>query len=149
MAFALTGAMARGIDIAGPSQKRGIQQIVLRITGTTADVALDIGTAAGTFWTAAIANTTYGTLASNFLNNVMVPLSSQSTSLVAVKSAQLLDRVQIATPNGAGQYALAVGVLGPNLSFNAADGETAYYIVLEYELNDLIPPIVASYWPAS
>lgn len=144
MAFALTKFSARGIDIAGPSYKRGIQQVVLDITATTADVDLDLGDDAGTFWAAAIANATYGALATKALAVLQV-IVAQSSALVAVKSAQLLDRVQIGTVAGAGEYSLAVVNVRPNIAFNAADGEEAIKIVLEYELNDNIYPVVATY----
>lgn len=149
MAFALTGSVARGIDIAGPNFKRGIQQVTLRITGLAANVDLDIGDQTGNFWTQAQADGTYGTLATKVLNNVFVPLASQVTALLAVKSPQLLDRVQVATLAANGEYTLAVDALGPNIAVFAGDGETSFwYIVLEWELNDNIPPIVASYWPS-
>lgn len=67
MAFALTGYEALPVQTGGAQPRRAFQQVILHATGTTADVDLDIGADAGTFWTAAIANTTYGTMASNAL----------------------------------------------------------------------------------
>lgn len=91
MAFALTKFSARGIDIAGPSYKRGIQQIVLDITGTSADVDLDLGDDSGTFWTAAKANGTYGALATKSLE-ILKKIVAQSVALVGVDSQQLSTR---------------------------------------------------------
>lgn len=147
MAFALTRFEARSIDIASVTYKRGVQQVVMDITGSSADVDLDIGDDAGTFWTAAIANATYGTLATNALA-VLQKIVAQAAALVAVQSQQLLDRIQIATVSGAGQYSLAVVNTRPNLAFNAGDGETAYKIILTYELNNYIQPIAALYGQA-
>jgi hypothetical protein len=144
MAFALTKFEARSIDIASVTYKRGIQQVVLDITGTTADVDLDIGDYSGTFWTAAVANATYGTLASNSLT-VLQQIVAQAAALVEVSSQQLLDRVQVASLTTSGQFSLAIQNTLPNLEFNAADGETAYKIILTFELNNYIFPIVAQY----
>lgn len=144
MAFALTAFTARQIDIASPQYKGGIQEIVMKITGLTSDVDLDIGDAGGTFWTAAQANTTYGEMAAKALD-IMDRLSDQVDGLVAVESPQLLDRVQVASPSGAGQYSLAIDVLGPNILFNAADGETSYLIILRYEMKSGQVPIFALY----
>lgn len=144
MAFALTSFFSRSVAIASPSAKRGIQQVVINATGLVSDVDLDIGDASGTFWTAAKANTTYGTLATNALTTLQ-KISGISLALVDVSSAQLLDRVQVATPAAAGDYALAIGSIGPNISFFAGDGETSYKIILTYELKDTQFPIVSSY----
>lgn len=144
MAFALTKFHARAVDIASPSYKRGIQQVVLDITATTADVDLDLGDDSGTFWTAAQGNATYGALATKALE-VLNKIVDQSAALVAVKSQQLIDRVQIATVAAAGQYSLAIQDVRPNIAFNAADGETSMKIILEYELNDNIFPVIATY----
>lgn len=91
MAFALTKFSARGIDIAGPSYKRGIQQVVLDITGTSADIDLDLGDDSGTFWTAAQANGTYGALATKALE-ILKKIVAQSVALVGVDSQQLATR---------------------------------------------------------
>ncbi len=147
MAFALTGYVARGTDISGPNFKKGTQQVVIRATGTSADVDLDIGDAAGTFWTAAIADTTYGALATKALLSLQ-RVAAQSVANVAVSSNQLIDRVQVASLTTTGQFTLANDVIGPNIAFNAGDGETAYYIILDYELNDRVFPEILSLWPA-
>lgn len=144
MAFALTGYFARSVEISSSSYKRGIQQVVLNITGAATDVDLDIGDAAGTFWTAAVADGTYGTLASNALTS-LTAIAGQSAALVAVESEQLIDRVQVASLTTTGQYSLAIDAIGPNIAFNAADGELAYKIILVWELNDYIMPVTASY----
>lgn len=144
MAFALTAYQARSVDIASPSYRQAIQEVVLDITGTTADVDLDIGDNTGTFWTAAQANTTYGALAAKALESIQ-RIVSQSDALVQVMSQQLLDRIQIATVAGAGEYSLAIQNLRPNIAFNAADGETSYKIILRYELKTGILPEIALY----
>jgi hypothetical protein len=144
MAFALTGFKARSYSVGSPSEVKAIQQVVLNITGLAADVDLDIGDATGTFWTDAEADSTYGTLATNALA-VLTTIEGQSAALVDVQSAELLDRVQVASLTTTGQYTLAIGDIGPNIEFNAADGEETYKIILVWELNDGILPITASY----
>lgn len=147
MAFALTRFEARSVDIASVSYKRGIQQVVLDITGTAADVDLDLGDDSGTFWTAALANSTYGDLAAKALE-ILQKIVDQAAALLAVDSQQLIDRVQVASVSGAGEFSLAVQNTRPNIAFNAADGELAYKIVLTYELNNYIYPINALYGQA-
>jgi hypothetical protein len=114
------------------------------ITAAAADVDLDVGDDSGTFWTAAQADSTYGALATKALA-VLQDIVSVSAALVAVKSEQLIDRIQIASVSGAGEYSLAVVNTRPNIAFNAADGETSIKLILEYELDDEQYPIVASY----
>lgn len=94
MAFALTKYEARSLDIASPTYKRGIQQVVLDITGTSADVDLDLGDDSGTFWTAAQANTTYGELAKKALASLK-RIVDQAQALVSVESQELLTKNQI------------------------------------------------------
>lgn len=142
MAFALTKFMAVGVDYAGVSNRNGVQKVIMNITGTTSDVALDIGTAAGTFWTAAIANATYGTIATAALAKLQA-IAANSPALFRVNSMKLLPRVQVATLTAAGQFTLAVGVIGPNIAFNAADGETSIVLNLEYALPDFVFPIIS------
>lgn len=140
MAFALTAYEARAIDIGTTTFKRGIQQVVFDITGTTADVDLDIGDSAGTFWVAAQANATYGTLAASALAS-LTRIAGQSTWM-SWQSPQLADRVQVASLTTTGQYSLATDTLGPDFAFNAANGETSYKIILTYEMNNFIFPEV-------
>lgn len=214
MAFALTGFSARGIDVKTPTKKRGIQQVVLSVTGAAADVDLDIGDDAGTFWTAAQADATYGALAAKALT-ILNQIVDNAAALVAVKSPELLVKNIVTTLDSAasaggsatetltvtgllttdkilgativedganpayiqeaaktcatnGQYVVTfsadpgagaeVRVLiqrdgaaittqdkRPNITMDAATGETSYTIILEYELNDGIYPVVANY----
>lgn len=52
MAFGLTSIKAYGVPSYEFSGNKFLQVLEMEITGTTADIALDIGNAAGTFWTA-------------------------------------------------------------------------------------------------
>lgn len=144
MAFALVAYHARCVEIASTSYKRGIQQVVLDITALATDVDLDIGDDSGTFWTAAIADATYGTLATNALASLQ-RIVGQAAALVGVASEQLIDRVQIGSLTGAGQYTLAVQDVRPNIAVDAADGETAWKLILTYEMDNFISPETASF----
>lgn len=53
MAFAVTSVKCYGIEAEEPVNKRYGQRMILGITGLNTDVTMDLGTYAGTFWTAA------------------------------------------------------------------------------------------------
>ena len=144
MSFALVGFQARSLEVSSPSKVKAVQQVVMNITAAATDVDLDIGDASGTFWTDALADGTYGDLASSALTS-LTEIAGQSSALVAVQSEQLIDRVQSAAAGNAGEYALAIDAIGPNITFHAADGDTAYKIILVWELDAGIGPITASY----
>jgi hypothetical protein len=146
MAFSLTAFQARSLEIQSPSYKKGIQQAVLTITGTAADVDLDVGDVSGTFWTAALANTTYGTLASKALD-ILTKISDQSVSCLGWKCQQLMVKVQSAAAGSAGEYAVSYGTIAPNFAIHTGEGSTAYYLVLEYEMANVSFPIIANYVP--
>lgn len=144
MAFGLSGFKAHGIDVAGPSRKLGIQRLCFTITGTAADVDLDLGDFSGTFWTAVGA----ATLGANVKETVQ-RIVAQAQAFLAVKSPELADRIQIATPAGNGEFSLALQNSLPNIAVFAGDGETAWYVVVELELNDGIMPVFEEYSPAT
>ena len=52
MAFALTGYKAWGIETSKAVSPECIQYLEVTITAANTDVAVDVGTTAGTFWTA-------------------------------------------------------------------------------------------------
>jgi hypothetical protein len=143
MAFALTGFVSYGINIVGPSQKRGIQRATLTITALATDVDLDLGDDSGTFWTEAQANSTYGQLATKALD-VLGKIEDQAASLISVRSEQLLDRIQAAAAAGTA-YVLTVQNKRPNLLFDAANGETSWSIDLEWIMQNFQFPVVSSF----
>lgn len=143
MAFSLRRFDASGIDVGG-SVRRRLQRAAFTIVATTADVDLDIGDDSGTFWTAAVADATYGVLASNVLAWLQA-LDDNVAALLDVQSPQLLDRVQTAAASGNGEFARAIQNHRPNITVNAADGETSWFIECIWELADNIPPQNQSY----
>lgn len=138
MAFALTKFEARGVKFEGPvPEKRAKQEVVLTITGLSTDVDLDIGSDAGTFWTDAEADSTYGDLATEALAKLQ-DIVSKSAALLSVKSQQLLDRNTLvaldsdASSGGAASETLTVtGLLTTDKILSATiveDGANAAYI---------------------
>lgn len=67
MTFQLTKAQIYGIESEEPLNKRYVQKAILHINAANSDVSLDIGNFSGTFWTAALADGTYGTIAAQIL----------------------------------------------------------------------------------
>jgi hypothetical protein len=134
MAFSLTNFKAYGLPTAGAVRVQAIQVAELHITALAADVALDIGTNAGTFWTAAQANATFGGVATSALDT-LVKVQAIASALTAVQSEQLLDRLQAAAASGT-SYTLTVSNLRPVITCAAANGETSWKIRLEWMLKD-------------
>lgn len=135
MAFALTGFKAFGIRTSGSTRQHAVQIIELVITGTANDVALDLDTDAGTFWTAATGDATYGAMATQALADWKLALNNVK-DLLAVEALALLKRVPIAALTGNGQYVMTVSHTRPNIALNAGDGDTAYTIQVRYALKD-------------
>ena len=138
MSFAVTKFRAGGIKLNGPSVKRSIQRVVLEITGTTADVALDLGDDSGTFWTDALADSEYGALAAKALAALQA-IVAQAVTLIDHKNDQNFDRLQAASASGT-SYQVAIQNKRPNYTYAASNGETSYVVELSYELiNDQFP----------
>lgn len=146
MAFALTKAEFRGIVHQGPSYKRGIQEVLLTITGANTDIDLDIGDNAGTFWTAAQADATYGTMAGLVLDQLEAVVAvSEFCAGFKCPELQQTAFVQVASAPGASQYSLTSGTYGPNILLNSGTAPTSYKVLLQYELDPAAFPVTASY----
>jgi hypothetical protein len=143
MSFALTYFEAEHVKLAGPGPRWGIQAVQMTVTGLAADVDLDIGDDAGTFWTAAIADATYGDLATSALASLKKILAQGTVS--KVYSPEIDSGFRRAAAAGAGVYAFALQDKRPNWTFNAAEGLTSYTIFIEYYLNQNILPVAESY----
>lgn len=140
MAFALTSFFADGQEFNGPGLYRGIQTYCFNITGTTADVALDIGTYAGTFWTAALADATYGSVASTVLTQIKL-LNGQIRATSRVYTPELQSRIQAAATSGSA-YTLSIDstTFLPIYTFAASNGATAYTVFVQFLLLPNIQP---------
>ena len=133
MAFSLTSMKAYGLDINEPVRKRQCQVVEFKIAATAADVDLDIGDTAGTFWSAAD-DTAAGLAAKKAFADIL----SNAENLVSLTSYDLLKNF---TPAGAA--AIGAGLvkfngtqLAPEILFNAGEGLTAYTITIVYSLKD-------------
>ncbi len=146
MAFALTKAEFRSVEFQNPSFKRGIQEIRLYVTGANTDIDLDIGDIAGTFWVAAVANTTYGAMAALVLEQLQAVVASSSFFRgFSCPELQCSAYVQAASSPGATQYSLTTDDYGPDILLASGSAPTAYNIILQYELAPAAFPIIAAY----
>jgi hypothetical protein len=116
MAFALTDATFYKIDIPSAVKKRGLQGLEFKVTRGASDTDLDIGNISGTFWTAAIADGTYGTQSALALKE-FTKIASAIDGVVSCEvlgAAGMLLRVASASANtqytlvGSGTYPLVV-----------------------------------------
>ncbi len=141
MALALTAFRAQMLPIDGPTRKRGIQRLVWEFTGAATDVTIDLGTYAGTFWTAI----TTDQRGKDILALVKT-IAAQGAAYAGIYSPQLGKRVQVATLSAAGQFTIATITNNlPNIAVNAADGETSWFIACEIAMKDGIFPTVSEY----
>jgi hypothetical protein len=143
MAFALTKAYAYPVaNSAAVPYRRAEQVIELEFTATANDVDLDIGDLAGTFWGAVDATTMGATVLTE-----ITALYPRITGCIAIESVQLIDRVQSAAAGSNGEFAVAINAttLLPEISVNAADGETSWVIKLVCRLLDNDPGVTWSY----
>lgn len=75
MTFAMTGFQAYGVEAEEAVNKRYIQRAILTLTAANTDTTLDIGTYAGTFWTA-VGSTTPGSTALLAIKDINVRAAS-------------------------------------------------------------------------
>lgn len=144
MAFALTSFFADGERYLGPGPLKGVQRVILGITGTTADIDLDIGDDSGTFWTDAVADTTYGEMASQALTTLQ-KIIGQTVTWQAVYCPQI-DAVYLrAAAAAASAYTLAFTNSRPNWTFDTGEGLTAYTVIIDYIMDPAISPVNIAY----
>lgn len=149
MAFALTSCFLDGTKFQGPGLHRAIQNCVLTITGTAADVALDIGDYSGTFWTAALADATYGTMALQ-VKTALQAVTAQCTCVSALPYIPEINQAVGSYQGGSPStdvYTLAVSAttLLPSYTFTAARGYLAYTVFVNWYLAKNILPTNSSY----
>lgn len=125
MAFALTNARFYKVEIPSAVDKRGLQGIEMTVTRLTADTDLDFGDVDGTFWTAAIADATYGTLSTLALGEFKKIASNieaiVSLEITAVNGVML----RVASASTATQYDLTNAATFPETEFVVTLGANA------------------------
>ena len=129
MAFALTSLKTYGVDINEPVRKRQLQVCEFKITGTTADVDLDIGDVGGTFWTAA---------ANADALKAWKDVLASAENLISLESYDLKKNFVPAgsAAIGAGLVKFNGTQLAPEILMNATEGLTSYTITFTYSLKD-------------
>ena len=146
MSFALYKAKAFGLEPWGG--KRRLQRFAFTITGTSSDVALDIGTltagALGTFWTAATGDSTYGTQATNVLALLQGFLNSTNCMAVGLVGGDILTKVR-GTAAGSGVYTMSISNFAPVITLNSGEGFSTINVVWEVDLLGSIAPIYFDY----
>lgn len=135
MAFGLTKFVAHGTEVEECVNKRYVQRVVLQITSTTSDVDLDVGDAAGTFWTAV--GTTHAGL------KALKDITTKAVGGQCIRADidKLLARVKAAATSGAA-YTIAQDTYGPTWAFAASNGlDTSAVILIEWILKDGEEPV--------
>jgi hypothetical protein len=145
MAFALTSFFADGTRFLGPGPYRATETYVFTVTGLVADVDFDLGDYSGTFWTDAVADATYGTMAAQVLERLQA-LDANYVSTARIFVPQLADRIQAAAVSGSA-YTLSIDStsLLPIYEFDAGEGETAYTVYVDLLLKPNYLPSNLSY----
>lgn len=138
MAFALTAFRAYGVDVSEPVQKRALQIFECKITGTTADIALDLGDTGGTAWTAIAGggSGTVGYAAKQYFIDILSRVD-RFAGWSCLEIEGVLPAL-INTTATTGKYAIAnnTAVTCPKWSFYTGEGLTAYNFVLRWTLKD-------------
>lgn len=137
MAFALVDANFGKLEIPTAIKKRGLQYLEFKITrGAAGDTDLDIGNTSGTFWTAAIADGTYGTLATNALKE-FTKIASAIDGLISCEIvANTGPMLRVASTSGATNYDISNGGTYPlfvpeiTLTSNAAPATISVRLVV-------------------
>lgn len=139
MAFGVTSLKAFGVGTYEGNRDQFIQVLQMDITGVAADVALDIGAAAGTFWTS-VANPT--------LNRIVQDIFTRVDHHISLSVPELLAKTQIASgaSTGAGQYkVIAPQNTGFIITIHTGEGLTAYSLTMTWTLKQDHAPVI--YFP--
>lgn len=144
MAFAVTSFRAYGIDKFEALTNQFKQTVVIKGTALAADVALDLGNASGTFWSAAD-DTPTGLAASKAFAEIL----AKADVLISLNSPEIEDtKARIASGGtlAAGQFK-KVTAKGATLGYTlfTAEGVTTFTIVAELSLLPGVLPTAAVY----
>jgi hypothetical protein len=141
MAFALDSFFADGYRYMGPGPLGATQRVVFQISATAADVDLDIGDLSGTFWTAALADGTTGSMAAAVLEQLET-IIDKCNQTVNVFCPQVFG-IPVAAAAAAGVMAQSVSstTLLPSYTFDTGEGLTAYTVYVDLELNEKEKPV--------
>lgn len=133
MAFACTNFSAYGFLVDDPVTKRMTQVFEGTFTGTTADVALDLGDVAGTFWTDVDGNA-LGLRAKTAFTEIL----TKTHRLLSQKCVEIEVGFVQAAADATGKVVLSQtsGKDVINYAVHAGEGLTSYQITFMWTLND-------------
>lgn len=141
MAFALDSFFADGYRYMGPGPLGATQRLIFQISGTVADVDLDIGDFSGTLWTDAIADGTTGSMAAAVLSQLQTIVDKCSQN-AGVHCPQIFGvPVEVAAGPGVMAQSISVTTLLPIFTFDAGEGKTAYTVYVDLELDAKEKPV--------
>jgi hypothetical protein len=141
MTFAVTRCVATGAYNSDTVKNRGLQRVELTCTAAATDVAYDIATTGGTFWTAV-----GGTAPGNSAKALLFALvgTAYAGKLVGVRGTFAQAYLRGATA-ASGVYTQSVTGELPIITFDTANGPTSIIIVLDFVLPLGVAPITADY----
>lgn len=145
MAFALTKFRAIKIAQQSAVPKMGVCQIEMQVTRGSSDTDLDVGDIDGTFWTAAIADATYGTLATaaNAWLNSILPSVISNEGFNLLGSGTSLAMIQVTSASAATNFAVGneqtFPLWFPNFTLNASADPATLNLVIKVGLVDGVP----------
>ncbi len=147
MAFALTKFKAYGLRAEGAVRPHVQQVMSFTFTAAATDIVYDLGTTAGTFWTSAVANTTYGSLATAVRSLLLTRLPGllPDNALMACEGEPLETFIQVASGAAGLQYTLAITASMPTITFVSASAPTAWVLNLRWNLIDGAEALVGDY----
>ncbi len=147
MAFALTKFKAYGLRVEGAVRPHVQQVMSFTLTAAATDIAYDLGTTGGTFWTSAEANATYGSLATAVKALLLTTLPGllPAGALIACESEVLQTFIQVASGASGTQYTLAITDSMPTITFVSASAPTAWVLNLRWNLIDGAEAVVGDY----
>lgn len=145
MAFALTRFKAYGERVEGAVRPHVHQVCELHITAANTDIAYDIGTAGGTFWTAVLADATYGSLGTQAKYVVLTSIAGIIYRLIGCDSeANINNRLKQASGSESGTgFSITVTSKMPTLTYVSGSAPTSMVLVLKWILLDGYEAVVS------
>ena len=132
MAIQVVGYHIFGLETSKAVSPLAQQTLLINVNAASSDVTWDLGNAAGTFWTAALADATYGTTAASCLA-ALQSFDKAAAFALAVGGNFTLYRVRALTPTGTGDYQISSWTnRTPNFVFATGAGPGSTNIVLTW-----------------
>lgn len=117
------------------------QNLMLIVNGAAADVAMDFGNPAGTFWTAALADATYGAVAAKCLA-ALTNFDKNAAFAIVPGGNFVCYRVRTKTPVDTGDYAISSWTNKiPNFTFAAGDGPGSTNVIFSFGMTPGWQPV--------